>query len=102
MKQDLDEDITRTPSPKTRRARLADSAWLKAQLTALAKSADENAKEDREQAEDTHDNVREAVLNRAADVAEHYARMLRTVLEGVTPCERLADSLRGAMKGGRR
>lgn len=98
MRQSIDEDLSRSPSQKTRRARLADAAWLRAQIEALAKSADDNTKEDRKEAKDTRDDVRQAALERAADLSEHFARMLRGVLEGLTPRERLADSLRNAMK----
>lgn len=96
MKQDLDENLSCTPNAKTRRARLADPAWLKAQITALAKDAEENAKEDRKEAESLRDPVREAALLRAADLAEHHARKLRGILEGVTSGEELANALRTA------
>jgi hypothetical protein len=68
--------------------------WLRAQLTKLAKDAEDNAAEDGEHAEATRDHAASASYEAASETSAHYARELRRILAGKTWMQDAAARLR--------
>jgi len=63
--------------------RTSDAGWLLEQITRLAESAEENTKEDAQRAESERSEDA-AVSTARSETAEHYAKELRRILDGVT------------------
>jgi acyl-CoA reductase-like NAD-dependent aldehyde dehydrogenase len=93
-----DEFNIKRVSKKERFNRTHDSEWLKRQIEALAKDAEENAQEDEAEAKGERDDRRAAALQRASEAAAYYAKKLHQILQGYTPQEALVKELREATK----
>lgn len=79
------------PTKQEIAARQGSVEWYVAELTRLAQVFEENAKEDRQEAEDERDSHRKSALVRAASVADYAAEQCRRILDGKTWDERFVE-----------
>lgn len=65
-------------------AKASSPTWLRSELAKLAASAEENAIDDRVNAQDAADEEDRKRYEQAAAVADHYGRQIRRILDGKT------------------